>query len=232
MSNDLAQQFSTALARIAQLEAQLNKKPEPPAPQSVDFRAFMADPVGYSQKHGVDVEHLTKHFFAHAMGDAAPAQLKDYVKMSQQVNTTYSTTDAKLDALARRVEDLAGGTKRESFHKLAADKVKYPTLAAAFAADPTLFDEEIGQGDPAETATKLEARLSKLAPALGVKPQPASAGDAGTSSAKESEAKPAPLAASVQGTPPPIRQPQVGLVSDDVYRQLKDEVVRQYEPKS
>lgn len=219
------EQFQTALARIAQLEAQLNKKPEP-APQSLDIRAFVADPVGVAQKLGMDVEHLTKHFFAHAMGDQAPPPLKDYVRQGQQFGATTGAIESKLEALARRLEDLAGGTKRESFQKLAADKAKYPNLATVFAADPSLFD--VGAGDPVEYAQKEEERLSKLATAF--KPQSASAEVAATSSAKEQQAKPAPLAGAVQGDPPPIQQRQPGHVSNDVYEQLKNEVVRQYQP--
>lgn len=228
--SDLAQQFQTALARIAQLEAALNKKPEPAAPQSLDIRAFIADPVGTAQKHNMDVEHLTKHFFVHAMGDAAPPNLKDYVRQGQQFSTATGAIETKLEALVRRLDDLAGGSKRESFHKLAADKEKYPHLAAAFAADPSLFDEDVGQGDPAETATKLEAKLSKLAPALGAKPQAASVAVADTSSAQAQQAKPAPLAGVIQGDPPPIQQRQPGAVTPDVYEQLKNEVVRLHEP--
>jgi len=224
--SDIEKQFQTALARIAQLEQQLSKKPEP-APQSFDARAFSADPVGVAQKLGLDVEHLTKHFFVHAMGDVAPPPLKDYVRMGQQLSNTKDTIETQLEALARRLDELAGGSKRESFHKLAADKAKYPNLAVAFAADPSLFD--VGQGDPAEMAQKEEDRLSKLAVALGAKPQAASAGTADTSSAKDQQAKPAPLAGAVQGDPPPIQQHKPGAVTPDVYEQLKNEVVRQYD---
>ncbi len=225
--SDLQTQFQTALARIAQLEAQLSKKPEP-APQSLDIRAFMANPVGMAQKHGMDVEHLSKHFFAHVMGDQAPAQLKDYAKMGQQLGDTNAYIESKLDALARRLDDLAGGSRRDSFQKLAADRAKYPNLAAAYAADPSLFD--VGQGDAAEYAQREEDRLSKLAVALG-KSQPASAAVADTSSAQVSQAKPAPLAGAIQGDPPPIQQPKPGTVTPDVYEQLKSEVVRLHEPK-
>ncbi len=225
------------MSRLAQLEEKYSAATKAAkSTPSFDARAFSADPVGEMAKLGVPVEHVTKILVANAIGDAAPAHLKEYAQTSQQISNTVQPIQAAIESLGRRLDEVSGGPRRESFKTLAADKSKYPHLATAIAADPSLFgeDAESHKGDAAELAQRLEAQLAKLAPALGVKiSQPASDVSADTQSiAQGQQAKPAPTAESLQGTPPPIQQPPNGTISTpDLYAQLKAEVVRQYETK-
>lgn len=228
--SDIATQLQTAFAKIAQLEEALSKSKKEAPPSTVDLRQLEADPIGTLAKHGANIDHYTKHFVANAMGDQAPAHLKEYVKMGQQLSNTTQTIESKIESLGRRLDEVVGGSRRESFQKLAADKDKYPHLAAAYAADPSLFEDEVSQGsEAAEIATKLEARLAKLAPVF--RPPTASAETAATDSAQVQQAKPAPTAGALQGDPPPIVQPKPGAVTDDVYAQIKAEVVSQYDKR-
>lgn len=209
-----------ALAKIAQLEAAREPKRSTP---KFDQRAFELDPLGQMQSLGIDVNHVTKHVVRNALGDAAPQHLKDYVDAGKQYSAVTSGIESKLEHLSRRLEDVIGGRTRESFKTLAADKTKYPNLAVAYAADPESFGDV--QGDPAEQAAALEAKYAKFAAAF--KPQPESQSSA--TSAQADQAKPAANAGALQGTPPPVQTKSPGIITDDLYEQLKQETVRQYE---
>lgn len=232
MSEDLQKQLAAALNRIAQMEERLAAKPAPASTPSPNAPDPTADPVGFLVAKGVPFEHAMSHFLAQALGENAPPHIKEYVRGSKQMGATAASLETKLEAIGRRLDEVTSGTRAERFKALAADTSKYPHLARAYAADPSLFDGEVGSGnDVAEIAQKAETRLAKLAPALGAPPA-ASAAQAAVSIAQGQNAKPAPTADALQGTPPPIQQPKPGAVTPDVYAQLKAEVVKAHEQKN
>jgi hypothetical protein len=227
---DEKQQLQTALVRIAQLEERLSAADKKSA--GIDPGALARDTVGTLQKHGIPIDHVFKVTAAHQMGDNAPEPLKAYALQGQQVSTTMDLR-SQVESLRRGLDELSAGNRRESFKTLAGDKSKYPRLAAAMAADSALFDSDLSghQGNPAELATRLEERLTKL----GVPgPAPAaSAESAGTAkaedSAKDMNAKPAPMAGALSGNPPPIPQPKTqGILDADGYKALRDEIVQKW----
>lgn len=226
MSEDIAKALQTAIARIAQLEERITnaKKADPAA---LTAHGLTHDPVGTMLAAGIPVDQVTKILVRHTLGDSAPESLKEFSAGQQQLGTISASLDAKLADLSRRLEEATSGSRVERFKATAADKTKYPHLAAALAKDPSLFDEDVGSGDAVETAAKLEARLAKLAPALA--PQSTSGESVENKVAEGSQAKPA--LGALHGDPPPIQQPKPGAMTDDIYAQLKDEVVRQHEQK-
>jgi hypothetical protein len=171
-------------------------------------------------------------FLAKALGENAPPHVKDYVRSNKQQGATVATLESKLESLGRRLDEVTSGSRAERFKAAAADTSKYPHLARAYAADPSLFDGEVGSGtDVAEIAQRTEERLAKLAPALGATP-PAASTSADTV-AQAQNAKPAPTADALQGTPPPIQQPKSGAISSqDAYAALKAEVLQKHQQKN
>jgi hypothetical protein len=218
----LSDDLQKALARIAALEEKASAKNA--APQ-FDPNELIKNPIAFLQKHGVPVEHVGKYVIAHQLGDAAPDGIKAYVQMGTQVSATHEL-QSKFDTLRRDVEQVVGATKREKFQALIANQGQYPHLAAVVAANPQFVGEV--QGDPAEYAQKLEGQLAALAAAA--KPQPASAGNADTTVA-EGQAKPAPMAATVAGDPPPVTKVPEGPLDAAGKKALRDAVIAEHAQK-
>lgn len=231
MSDELRKQLDTALARIAALESRGHNAPQPAGidPQQL-ARALAADPVGTMSRMGVPVDHVSRVLVAHQLGDAAPPELRmlaqqgPLMSAQQAIASDLQTMRQRLDAYEERDRKEA---RRTSFSALASDKTKYPTLAAAYAKNPALFndDAESFQGDVAALAENTEKRLAALAPALGATP-PASQGNAETSG-QSSQAKAQP--GGVDQTPPPIPQQKPGVFTQETHQELRDRILRKYE---
>lgn len=245
MAEDLQAKLDKALSRIAALEA---NKSAAQAPQQtgIDPRQLAVDPIGVLTRAGVPVEHVTRVFVAHAMGDKAPPELRTLAMMGPQVSATQALT-ADLERMRQRLDEYEQRDNqarvRQSFSSLAADKAKYPFLAAAHARDPKLFDSEVDvfKGDAAALAEAIEGRLKVIAPALGVKPQPASNESAdATKQGQSTETKQAQeTAVSPNGadtTPPPLPS-ATGANAGKTFtaaehQALKDRIVRKYSQKA
>lgn len=235
MSDDI----SKALARIAALEAQLSSRnttpaPSTPQPAGIDpqqlARALASDPVGTMSRLGVPVDHVSRVLVAHQLGDAAPPELRMLAQQGPLVSATQAIA-SDLQTMRQRLESFEErdrkAARRSSFSALAVDKTKYPTLAAAYAKNPALFDSDVDgfQGDPAALADTLEQRLAALAPAVGATP-PASDGNA-ENTGQSSQAKAQPGA--VDQTPPPIPQAKPGVWTQEAHQELKERILRKYE---
>lgn len=238
MSADKA--LETALARIAALEARLTGQPAAPQPQGVDpqqlARALTQDTVGTLARLGVDVNHVSKVLVAHQLGDAAPEPLRIYAQQGPLMSATQAVT-AEVQSLRQRLDTYeqrdAQAARRQSFNALAADKTKYPRLAAVMAKSPELLASELDshQGDTASLADAIEQRLAALAPALGAPPpQPASQANAeSTTQGQSTQAKQAqPGATGLDPTPPPIPQAQTGPWTPEMDRELRDRIIRKH----
>lgn len=195
------EQLTSALARIAALESvKAPPKSEPAFDQKAFAQAFTRDPVAAMKRFGIDRDHATQVLVAQALrdqGQPVPQGLEAAAAMGP-VMETLATVTAELTALRQRVDSgektVKGNTVRESLKILASDKKQNPNLATAYAADPTLFDEDIDkhEGSAADLAKALEARLARQAKALGV-PQ-------STSTEKVDESETAQRPRSTDGT--------------------------------
>lgn len=233
MSDDLKRALDTALARIAALETA--RQPSPAAPHKPDFdpqafaRAFATDPVGVMTRMGVPVDHVSRVLVAHQLGDAAPLELRMLAQQGpmmsahQALASDLQTVRQRLETYEERDRKVA---RREGFSALASDKTKYPTLAAAYAKNPKLFDSEVEsfQGDPAAYAESMNARLTALAPALGTTP-PASSENA-AAQGQSSQAKQAHGA--VDMTPPPLPSSNSGVFNQEAHEAAKARVLAKY----
>lgn len=181
-------------AELATLRAQ---KRETPAVPQFNPHDFVRDPVGFMSRHGIPTEHVTRVLVASALGDQAPPELKVLASLGPQMSATRALEE-KFDALSRQLAESASSSKaRESAKALLSDKSKYPHLAKAFAADPSLEDEMVAAGGNAEEyAKKMEARLKVVAPA----PPPAS--DANAEAAKAAQDQSAQVQPATEGAPP------------------------------
>ncbi len=215
--------------------ATLRSSKREPQHDPVAFRtAFVADPIGTLTRMGAPVDHVTRVLVAHAMGEQAPPELRVLAAMGPQVSAT-SALDSKVDALSRQVSTfLESQTKagtRSSFQALAADKTKYPHLAKAFTADPSLFDDEVATGENAlELAAKLEARLTKVAAVYA--PPTASEGNADQPIVPSTKDEPAALAGTTSGGVPPIPRSPTGVITPAEDKALRDEIVRKYSARA
>lgn len=229
------------LARIAALEARLTAQaPQPqPAPQSQGIdpqqlaRALANDPVGTMSRLGVPVDHVSRVLVAHTLGDAAPPELRVLAQQGPLMSATQAlATD--LQAVRQRLESFEqrdqAASRRTSFTALAADKTKYPHLAAVMAKNPELFVSEADsfQGDTASLADELERRLAATAAALGATP-PASQANAESPSGQSTQTAQAQPAHGFDPTPPPIPQTAAGPWTPDMDRQMKERILRKYD---
>lgn len=198
------------------------------------------NPAGALQKYGIPTDHVTRVLVAQALGDQAPPEMKALAMMGPQVTATQAV-QAENQALRQRLDaleqSLSGRNSRESFSKVAADKSKYPLLAAAIAKSPELFDSDVSahRGDAATIADQLEARLKMTAQALGVQFPTASAAnaantasaDAQSSTSKQDTAR---MGGALGGDPPPIPEKNTqGSLDEQGLRALRDEIVRKAE---
>lgn len=199
------------MSRIAALESR-----PVTAPQQFDQQTFAREmtinPVATMSKYGVPVDHVSKLMVAHVMGDQAPPELRALAAMGPQVSAQQALT-SELGQLRQRLEQIETRDQqaavRQSFSTLAVDKTKYPTLAAAYARNPSIFDGDVvgHKGDAAALADSLERRLKTLAQAVGA-PQPASTANAGQATSQSSQTQQAQGSAVTGGpvdtTPPPL----------------------------
>lgn len=221
------------LARLAQMEQELaslrSPKAAPADPNQINIamlqQQFVSDPVGTMARLGLPQDHITRVLVASAMGEQAPPELKVLAAMGPQVSAQRAL-DAKLETLSRRIEDFSSQGKLERFKALASDKSKHPHLAKAYAADPSLFDEDIAAGGTAEElATKMEARLSKVAAVYS--PPPASDANA-EPVVQSSQDQPALTGTPLQGVPPIPPQQKPGVFTQEDHVRLRDEIVRKF----
>jgi hypothetical protein len=234
VSADLQKSLDTAIARIAQLEAEVSRsraakaeaKPLPAQldPQAV-ARAIVADPHGTLTRMGVPTEHVAKVLMGNLMGDQAPPEWKVLAQMGPQMSAT-NALNSTVEQLRQRLDEAEARVARQSFQALAGDKQKYPHLAKAFAADPSLFEGDVAavRGSAEEAAAALEARLSKMAAVIA--PPPASSEDAAT--AAQSTQSKAQTTGGLDPTPPPIPSDKPGAWSEEEHRRIRDEVVRKH----
>lgn len=234
MSDELQKKLDMALARIAALESEKSTANAARAPQTpaLDPRQMAIDPIGTMTRAGVPVDHITRVLVAHAMGDQAPPELRVLAQMGPQVSATQALSSdigqlrQRLDAYETRDKQQA---VRQSFSALAVDKTKYPTLAAAYARDPKLFDSdmEAHRGDAAALADSLEARLKALASA--VTPTASTADAAKQDQSKSPAGEQVKQAQGVDNTPPPLPTGnKSGSFTQEDHQALKERIIKKY----
>ncbi len=236
----LTAQLQTALAKIAALETETAplraKAKEPAFDQKAFAQAFTRDPVGTMKRYGIERDYTTQVLVAQALRDAGqpvPANLEVASSMGPQIAAMDAVT-AELAALRQRVEagekSVKGNTIRESLKIIASDKKKNPNLATAYAADPSLFDDDVNkhEGSAADLADALEKRLARQAKALGVTQSTSTEEvDASeTAQRPKSTDGTAHASGSPAGNPPPLSKTgkKSGFTEDDA-RALRDEIV-------
>lgn len=226
------------MEKLALMERELStlraSSKEPKFDQTAFLTGLVNDPMSALKQLGAkneQLEHLQRVFVASAMGDQAPPQLKMLAALGPQISQQHAL-DAKLEALSRQFSDfMAAQTNRsvgESLKTLAVDKVKYPHLSKAYAANPSLYDAEIAghKGTAEELATKLETQAAAFAKAYGVS-TPTASDNAGNEKAQSTQSQPA--GAGMDPTPPPIsKQNNNGAFTEDDHAKLRDELVRKY----
>jgi hypothetical protein len=233
MSDETKKQLDTLLAKIAALEVQLNARPAaaPQTPTGIDpqrlAQALMTDPVGTMRQLNVPVDHVNKILVAHTLGDAAPLELRMLAQQGPLMSAQASIA-SDVQALRQRLETYEERDKkaarRENFSALAADKTKYPTLAAAYAKNPAIFnDVENFQGDVAAYAEATEKQLATLAPVFT---PPASSANAETSG-QSSQAKQAHVGG-IDPTPPPIPNSKPGVFTQETHEEVKARILARY----
>lgn len=242
MSDDLTKQLATALSRIAALESR-QAPAHVAAPQGIDAaqlrRELTNDPIGTLTRLGVPIDHVTRVAVANALGNDAPAELRMLAQMGPQVSAQQALA-SELAATRQRLEAIeqrdTRSVAKSSFSSLAANKTKYPLLAAAIAKNPTLFDSDVDshKGDAAALADTIEGRIKSYNDALGITP-PASSGNADSAKDQSSQVKQAQPGSVVSGgtvdqTPPTGTSPAKGVFSQAEHDALKDRIIRKYSP--
>jgi hypothetical protein len=198
--------------------------------QLIDQYAVLNE-LGFSP---AEIQHLQRVHVAHAMGDQAPQELKVLAQMGPQISTT-SAIAATVESLSRRLDEQDKRKTQEaaaqSFKSLISDKSKYPNLSVAYAADPSLFEGDVGGGeDVAAIADKLEKRQAALAAVYAPKSgSPSASSNAGYQQVESVQGKPA-IAGAMSGDPPPIPTKSQGVFTQDDHVKLRDEVVRKHTP--
>ncbi len=219
--------------------ASLRSASKEPKFDSRKFASEMTrDAKGTMARYGIPHEHVSKVILANAFADAGlpiPAELSGVAAAGPQVALTQELA-AELAALRQRVDGHEKVTKsqtvRESMKIIAEDKKKNPRLATAYAADPSLFDDEISkhEGTAAELAEVLEKRLERSAKALGAPPLAQSHVDANEASTSNEKQGTAQASGSPSGNPPPLSRgsKSKGFTEEDKAA-LRDEIVRNAE---
>lgn len=238
MSNETDPQ-AVLMAKIAAMETELAalRKAEKPAadPRQV-AREIAGNPVAALAKYGIDKDYVTKVLVADALGDQAPPQLRAMAALGPQV-AAQGELAAEMAALRQRLDasdkERARRETLESTKNLAADKKKYPHLAAALAADPGLIEDEIGRtgASAAEAATQMEARFARAAKALGAPTVSHETTESGSTAQDGASTTTSPkVTAHAGGNPPPVSQQRSksGFTEEDK-NALRDEIVRNYE---
>lgn len=222
--SDNAKTLEAALARIAALEMERANRPAP-APSGIDPKKFAADPLSELKAAGIPAEHVTKLLVAHTLGDEAPADLRTYAMMGSTVSATH-TLSSEVESLRRRIDEYerreANQGRRTSFSALAADKTKYPLLAAAYGKNPALFQKAVDShdGDAAALAEAEEGRLRAIAEAVGYRPA--------SSNAVKSDQSAQVQAPVMDNTPPPLPQPTPGEFTQREHEELRNRVLSKH----
>ncbi len=232
MSEDISKQLQSALVSIARLEAEVAplraKAREPQAPRGIDPREYITDPIGALLRAGLSPEHIqhsTRVHVAHAMGDQAPMELKMLASQGPMVSAT-SNLQSDVQALRQRLESYENEGKakaaRESFKALSKDTTKYPHLAKALTANPTLLDEQLARhgGSAEEFAAAQEALAALYAP------PPVSSGNTDDTSSPNSQQGKQAQGGGLDPTAPPIAQGKAGVFTPEDHAKLRDEIVR------
>lgn len=234
MSED--SKYDTLFAKIAALESALAEAKRAPAQPQFDMNKFTAalrrNPIGVLSKIGVDPNAIAPAIVAHQLGD----QAAQYPQLQALVN--QGPLDAKVDEVSQLVAELrqwkqqTEDTSRQagiaqSFKTLAADKSKYPHIAALAASDPSFFDGDIAghKGDAATLAQTLESRYAVMAKTFGSPTGSQNQPDT-AQSANTSEQRAAHTVGIAGGNPPPLPASSSGAPSEQELRALRDEVVR------
>lgn len=245
-------------AKMAAMEMEMEKLRKQPAPAAPAFdpSALINDPVGELSRLGVPVEHISRILVAHTMQQAGitpPPAFQAAAQVGPTINATRALA-GQYEQLSRQVSELVTSGKMKStsekFKALIVDKTKYPHLARAVAADPSLFDDDVTQhgGTAEELATKLEARHAKLAAAYGLKPTPP-VSDENTDVSDEDNSAYAQIdttqsqqsgagtdesdtvgnQAGANNGPPPIARKVVNKIwTQEDHERTRDEIVRKY----
>ncbi len=237
MSDDLTK----LIAKVASMEAELAGYRSASKEPKFDGRAFASamtrDAKGTLTRHGVNYDHVSKVILAQAFADAGlpvPPELSAVAAVGPQAALTQELA-SELQALRQRVDGhekvTRNQTVRESMKLIAEDKTKNPRLATAYAADPSLFDDDIQrhEGSAAELAEALEKRLERQAKALGAPPIAQSKVDANEANAQVKQGT-AQTSGAPAGDPPSTQQrgKTKGFTEDDKAA-LRDEIVRNAE---
>jgi len=229
------------LERVAALESELSSKRKSDT-SGFDARRAALDPINYFKEKGLDIEHLSRHFVANAMGKDCPPQLAAMVQMGPQIAAT-SHLEQLVTSLAETVKgivekdnhrDLVASVKKENV-----DASKYPTLAAAIKADPNILDSEIRSlgkiADPSKTFELIEQKMAPYAKVFGFKPTPPSSenkdkGDSQTSTITETKPE---FKSANQGTAgvevPPLIPDSSGIMTEELHEKIKNAVLKKYE---
>jgi hypothetical protein len=226
------------LERVAALESELSSKRK--SDSGFDTKRATLDPINYFREKGLDIEHLSRHFVANAMGKDCPPQLAAMVQMGPQIAAT-SHLESLVQSLAETVKgivekdnhrELVASVKKENV-----DASKYPTLAAAVKADPNILDSEIRAlgkiADPAKTYELIEQKMAPYAKVFGFKPTtPESEKKTGDQSGAITEVKPEFKSAN-QGLSgaevPPLIPNSTGIMTEELHEQIKNAVIKKYE---
>jgi len=232
------------LERVAALEAELSSKRKPTG-TVFDTRRATLDPINYFREQGLDIDHLSRHFVANAMGKDCPPQLAAMVQMGPQIAAT-SHLEQLVTSLAETVK---GIVEKDSHREMVAsvkkenvDASKYPTLAAAIKADPNILDSEIKSlgkiADPSKTFELIEQKMAPYAKVFGFKPTPPSSENKDDKSKGENqtstitETKPEFKSAN-QGTAgaevPPLIPDSSGVMTEELHEKIKNAVLKKYE---
>jgi hypothetical protein len=227
------------LERLAALENELSGKRKDDGKPVFDKRRATLDPINYFREQGLDVDHLSRHFVANAMGKDCPPQLAAMVQMGPQIAAT-SNLESLVQSLAETVKGLVDKSKETeiaaSVKNTPVDPSKYPTLAAAIKTDPSLLDNEIKSmgkiADSTKVYEQIEAKLAPYAKAFGFKPTPVSENKSGESiTSTIGDTKPEFRSAN-QGLSgaevPPLIPDSTGVLTEDMNEKLKSAVLKKY----
>jgi hypothetical protein len=99
-----------------------------------DKKAFERDPVAYLKRHGVALEHTTKHLVAAALGDDAPDGLRAYVQPEPEPAPELKPVPAgALDAEGKRAlkESVVAEHRAKNKDRIAAEQAEAVALRRA-----------------------------------------------------------------------------------------------------
>lgn len=232
------------LERVAALESELSGKRKDDGKPAFDQRRATLDPLSYFKELGMDVEHMTRHFVASAMGKDCPPQLAAMVQTGPQLLAT-SNLEKLVNSLAESVSRIVEKDKERemvaSVKNTTVDPSKYPTLAAAIKTDSSLLDNEIRSlgkvADPSKAYEIIEAKLAPYAKAFGfvASKQPPTAPSENKEQSKlgtittdtSSDFKSANQG--LAGTEvPPLIPDATGVMTEDMNEKLKNAVLKKY----